>query len=91
MVTWAEILLDYLRVEAIKNPDYENIKFAVLLDGSLLFVKVDPDSIALNMAYELDDKECEKIFKQNYYGDGDSNYLEAILRHIETDLAHKCR
>lgn len=88
MVTWAEILLDYLRVEAIGNPAYDNIKFEVMIDGSLIIVKVDPDSIKLDMAYEFDEKDCERIFKQNYYETGDSSYLEAILRFIDTDYGH---
>lgn len=88
MVTWAEILLDYLRVEAINNPAYDNIRFAVMIDGSLFVAKIDPNDIRLNIGYELYEKDCEKIFKQNYYGTGDSNYLEAILRFIDTDYGH---
>ena len=86
MVSWAEILFDYIKVEAINNPDYENFKFSVLICGSLVVAKVNPNSLELEIAYILENNECERIFKQNYYGADDSNYLNAILRTYKSDL-----
>ena len=84
MVTWGEILRDYIAQQIASNKGvYSGVHVTALQDGSMLFISIkDEDNIEPDLAYELNEAECEQIFKNFYYT---GKYVEGVLSFIAAD------
>lgn len=84
MVTWGEILRDYIAQQVASNKgDYSGIHVTAMEDGSMLFISVtNEEDIEPNLVYELDEADCEKVFKNFYYT---GKYVEGVSSFIAAD------